>query len=129
MPAEALKLREKAYRSFTRRLLARDIRPGQFISQRELVALTGQPLGAIRELIPRLEAEGLIVTVPQRGMQVAHVDLSLIRNAFQFRLILEREAVAAFTREASDEAVAALRDAHLGDRRTGARRHRRGAGR
>jgi DNA-binding GntR family transcriptional regulator len=112
MPAEALKLREKAYRSFTRRLLARDIRPGQFISQRELVALTGQPLGAIRELVPRLEAEGLIVTVPQRGMQVAHVDLSLIRNAFQFRLVLEREAVAAFTREASDEAVSALHDAH-----------------
>jgi DNA-binding GntR family transcriptional regulator len=104
MASQALKLREKAYRSFTR--------PGQFISQRELVALTGQPLGAIRELIPRLEAEGLIVTVPQRGMQVAHVDLNLIRNAFQFRLMMEREAVAAFTREASDEAVSALRDAH-----------------
>ena len=125
MPAEALKLREKAYRSFTRHLLARDIRPGQFISQRELVALTGQPLGAIRELIPRLEAEGLIVTVPQRGMQVAHVDLNLIRNAFQFRLILEREAVAAFTREASDEAVAALRDAHRAIVAAGARRRRR----
>jgi DNA-binding GntR family transcriptional regulator len=112
MPSEALKLREKAYRSFTRHLLARDIRPGQFISQRELVALTGQPLGAIRELIPRLEAEGLIVTVPQRGMQVAHVDLNLIRNAFQFRLMMEREAVAAFTREAGNDALAALRDAH-----------------
>jgi DNA-binding GntR family transcriptional regulator len=110
---EALKLRERAYRSFTRHLLARDIRPGQFVSQRELVALTGLPLGAIRELVPRLEAEGLIVTVPQRGMQVAHVDLNLVRNAFQFRLILEREAVAAFTREASDEAIAAQRDAHL----------------
>jgi DNA-binding GntR family transcriptional regulator len=113
MASEALKLREKAYRSFTRHLLARDIRAGQFISQRELVALTGQPLGAIRELIPRLEAEGLIVTVPQRGMQVAHVDLNLIRNAFQFRLMMEREAVAAFTREASDDAVAALREAHM----------------
>jgi DNA-binding GntR family transcriptional regulator len=112
MASQVLKLREKAYRSFTRHLLARDIRPGQFISQRELVALTGQPLGAIRELIPRLEAEGLIVTVPQRGMQVAHVDLNLIRNAFQFRLLMEREAVAAFTREASDEAVAALRASH-----------------
>ena len=108
-----LKLREKAYRSFTRHLLARDIRPGQFVSQRELAALTDLPLGAIRELVPRLEAEGLIVTVPQRGMQIAHVDLNLIRNAFQFRLLLEREAVAAFTREASDEAIAALRDAHL----------------
>jgi DNA-binding GntR family transcriptional regulator len=109
---QALKLREKAYRSFTRHLLARDIRPGQFVSQRELVALTGQPLGAIRELIPRLEAEGLIVTVPQRGMQVAHVDLNLIRNAFQFRIMMEREAVAAFTRDASNESIAALREAH-----------------
>jgi DNA-binding GntR family transcriptional regulator len=86
--------------------------PGQFVSQRELVEITGLPLGAIRELVPRLEAEGLIVTVPQRGMQVAHVDLSLIRNAFQFRLMLEREAVATFVREAPDEAIGRLREAH-----------------
>ena len=54
------------------------------------------PLGAIRELIPRLEADGLIRTVPQRGMQVAQVDLELIRNAFQFRILIEREAAARF---------------------------------
>jgi len=29
-------------------------------------------------LIPRLEAEGLIRTVPQRGMQIATVDLTLV---------------------------------------------------
>ena len=58
---EPLKLRERAYASFTERLLAREIKPGQFVTQRELVALTGLPLGAIREMIPRLEAEGLIV--------------------------------------------------------------------
>src|SRR5215470_2965901 len=103
-----MKLREKAYQSFTRHLLAMDIRPGQFITQREMVALTGLTLGAIREMIPRLEALGLIVTVPQRGMQIAHVDLKLVRNAFQFRGILEREAVAAFTRRASDDDVAAM---------------------
>jgi DNA-binding GntR family transcriptional regulator len=107
-----LKLRDKAYASFTQHLLSRDIRPGQFISQRELVELTGLPLGAIRELIPRLEAEGLITTVPQRGMQVAYVDLDLIRNAFQFRLILEREAVRAFAISASDAEIAALIRAH-----------------
>lgn len=85
---EPLKLREQAYASFTRHLLARELRPGQFISQRELVALTGLTLGAIRELVPRLEAEGLIKIVPQRGMQVVHVDLNMIRDAFQFRLFL-----------------------------------------
>lgn len=113
MRQETSKLRDRAYSSFTERLLARDILPGQFVSQRELVEITGMPLGAIRELIPRLEAEGLITTVPQRGLQVAHVDLNLIRNAFQFRLFIEREATALFARQASDSTIAALKKAHL----------------
>ncbi|HRJ69829.1 MAG TPA: GntR family transcriptional regulator [Beijerinckiaceae bacterium] len=108
-----LKLREKAYRNFTARLLSRDIRPGQFISQRELVEITGMPLGAIRELVPRLEADGLITTVPQRGMQIAHVDLNLIRNAFQFRMFMEREAAAYFVETAPDAALESLRQQHL----------------
>ncbi len=105
-------LREKAYLDFTDRLLSREIRPGQFITQRELVDISGLPLGAIRELIPRLEAEGLIVTVPQRGMQVANVDLDLIRNAFQFRLFLEREATALFTQRADSTLIDTLRREH-----------------
>ncbi|MFM7345094.1 MAG: GntR family transcriptional regulator [Tagaea sp.] len=109
---ETPKLRERAYAAFTDRLLAREIVPGQFVSQRELVEITGLPLGAIRELVPRLEAEGLIVTIPQRGMQVAHVDLSLIRNAFQFRLMMEREAVAVFVREAPDAEIERLIEVH-----------------
>ncbi|MFP9136016.1 GntR family transcriptional regulator [Devosia sp. XGJD_8] len=106
-------MRDLAYRNFTDRLMSRDIRPGQFISQRELVAMTGMPLGAIRELVPRLEADGLIKTVPKRGMQVAHVDLDLIRNAFQFRLMMEREAVAEFARSAPDELIAQEHSQHL----------------
>lgn len=106
-----MNLRAKAYESFTRQLLAKNIRPGQFVTQRELVALTGMTLGAVRELIPRLEAEGLIVTVPQRGMQIAAVDVKLVRNAFQLRAAIEKEAVARFVETASDAEVAALDDA------------------
>ncbi len=109
---EQTTLREKAYESFTHHLLARDVRPGQFISQRRLVELTGLPLGAIREAIPRLEADGLIKTVPQRGLQVAHIDINLIREAFQFRILLEKEAIANFTRTTSDEAIAVLLKDH-----------------
>ena len=117
-----MKLRDRAYESFTRHLLAQRIQPGQFVTQRELVALTGLPLGAIRELIPRLEAEGLLITLPQRGMQVAGVDVKLVRNAFHLRLLIEREAVARFTEnatnaeiEAHDEALRrVIRDAERG---------------
>lgn len=116
----ATTLREKAYETFKERLFSRDIRPGQFLSQRELVAVTGMPLGAIRELIPRLEADGLIKTVPQRGTQIAHVDIDLIRNAFQLRLILEREGVISFCKRASDEEIANLREDHLSVQREAA---------
>lgn len=107
-----MNLRSRAYESFTRHLLARDLEPGQFVSQRELVGLTGMPLGAIRELIPRLEADGLITTVPQRGLQVAQLSLKLIREAFQLRLFLEVEAVREFARSAPAATLERLRDAH-----------------
>jgi DNA-binding GntR family transcriptional regulator len=105
-------LRERAYDAFTRHLLDRDLEPGQFVSQRELVDMSGLTLGAIRELVPRLESEGLIRTIPKRGMQIAQVDLALIRDAFQFRLFLEKEAAAAFARTGSDAAMKRLRNRH-----------------
>ncbi len=109
---ETVKQRELAYASIIDKLLAREFVPGQFLSQRQLVESTGLPLGAIREIIPRLESEGLLTALPQRGIQIAHVDLNLIREAFQFRLVMEKEAVAQFTRTAPDAAVRALRERH-----------------
>jgi DNA-binding GntR family transcriptional regulator len=118
--SEPANLRERAYDAFRQRIFARDVKPGQFVTQRELVELTGVPLGAIRELVPRLEAEGLIVTIPQRGMQVAHADLGLIRGAFQFRLFMEREAAMAYAVNASAADIAAQRAAHEEIRETSA---------
>jgi DNA-binding GntR family transcriptional regulator len=109
---EPLKLREQAYEEYTRSLLSQEIRPGQFITQRQLVEITGYPLGAIRELVPRLEAEGLIRTVPQRGMQVPQVDLNLVRNAYQFRDFIEVAAVRLFATHADAGLIARLRAHH-----------------
>lgn len=110
--SEDVNLRDKAYRAFTHRLLSEELKPGQFVSQRELVDLTSFPLGAIRELIPRLEAEGLIRTIPQRGMQIAQIDLSLVQQAYQFRLFIEREAIRLFAVAAPDAVLAEIRAAH-----------------
>jgi DNA-binding GntR family transcriptional regulator len=88
--------REAAYQGFRQQILDARIRPGQFVSQRELMVLLGMPLAAVRELVPRLEAAGLIKAVPKRGLQVASVDMRLIRNAWQVRAMVEREAVIHF---------------------------------
>lgn len=112
MQDQDVRLRDHAYSSFTQKLLARDIAPGQFVSQRELVALTGMPLGAIREMIPRLEADGLIRTSPKRGLQVLSIDLDLIRDAFQLRRIIEGEAFAEFCANATDDDIARIAAEH-----------------
>ena len=113
MTAQAtLRLRDHAYSNFTEKLLARDIHPGQIVSQRELVELTGMPLGAIREMIPRLEADGLIKTVPKRGLQILSIDLDLVRNAFQLRSIIEGAAIAEFCKNATSEEIVSLAKQH-----------------
>src|SRR5262245_51521049 len=106
------RLRWQAYERFQQQLIASRIRPGQFVSQRELAALTNLPLGAIREVIPRLEAEGLLQTAPQRGLQIATVDVKLVRNAFQLRSIIEREAAAQFALTATDAELEELESSH-----------------
>lgn len=111
-PSKTIPLRDMAYASFTEKLLARDILPGQIISQRELVDLTGLPLGAIREMIPRLEADGLIQTVPKKGVQITSIDLELVRNAFQLRQILEREAISRFCESAEQSKITQFHDEH-----------------
>jgi DNA-binding GntR family transcriptional regulator len=63
-------------------------------------------------LIPRLEAARLIRTVPKRGLQVAHVDLKLVRNAFQVRAMVEREGVIHFVRRVTDAELARIEEDH-----------------
>jgi DNA-binding GntR family transcriptional regulator len=113
MMERAVSGRAEAYERFCLQLRRAQLRPGQFISQRELVALLDMPLGAVRELIPRLEAAGLLVTVPKRGLQIAPVDLKLIRNAFQIRAMIEREAISHFTQVVTPEELDALEADHL----------------
>ena len=106
-------LRARAYENFRQQILTANVVPGQFVSQRELTQLLDMPLGAVRELIPRLEAEGLLRTVPQRGLQIAHVDLNLIHNAFQLRAMLEREAALHFVKAASDSDLKLIEQSHM----------------
>jgi DNA-binding GntR family transcriptional regulator len=107
-----LTLRSQAYAKFVEALASRNLTPGQIVTQRQLVELTGFPLGAVRELIPRLEGDGLITTLNRRGLQIAHVDVNLVRNAYEFRLILEREALLRFIAMVSDEEIAAIEKPH-----------------
>ena len=107
-----IKLSRVAYDRFKERLFSSDMRPGQFVSQRELVGLTGVALGPMREALQKLETEGLVQIVPQRGIQVADANLKLIRNTFHLRMLIEREAARRFAETAPTDEIDRLIDTH-----------------
>ena len=107
-----MKLSEQAYRAFKSHLYAKDLRPGQFVSQRELVSLTGVPLGPMREALQKLESEGLVEMIPQRGIRLAEANPKLIRDAFGLRILIETAAARRFAETASEGALTSLETAH-----------------
>lgn len=88
----ALPLRKIAYDRFKARLFDGTLAPGAFVTQKELCEALDSPMGAVREALKRLEAEGLANLFPQRGVQIADIDVRFINEAFQFRVLVEQDA-------------------------------------
>ena len=96
--------RAKAYESFRERLHSGELKPGQFVTQRELAELAGVSLGSAREAIQKLEHDSILKVHPQRGIQVADVTIRFIRESFQLRAVLELAAIESYVANARSEA-------------------------
>lgn len=98
-------MRTDAYDQLKARLFAGELRTGQFVSQRELTGLLGATLNPVREAIRKLEAEGLINVYAQRGIQIVEGGPKAINDAFEYRLLLELNAVRHFAAAATEEQI------------------------
>jgi len=86
-------LREEAYRQFMNAMLDRKFRPGRMLSQRELAKWTGSSLASMREALKRLEGEGVVKLIPQRGVLITEVTRKDIADAYDFRILIETHAI------------------------------------
>jgi DNA-binding GntR family transcriptional regulator len=102
-------MRADVYDQLKERLFAGELRSGQFISQRELTTLLGATLNPVREAIRKLEAEGLINVYPQRGIQIVEADPKAINDAYEYRLLLETNALRHFAATASRDELLAVK--------------------
>jgi DNA-binding GntR family transcriptional regulator len=76
--------------------------PGQRLIERELVELTGVSRTSVREALRELAAEGLVQTIPNRGVVVAALDAEEARQLYQVRSVLEGLAGRLFVENATD---------------------------
>jgi DNA-binding GntR family transcriptional regulator len=105
----AVSSRKAAHRLFMEALLARRIRPGHLVSQREISEITGATLPAVREALKWLEAENVVRLIPKRGVAIREVTRKEVQNAYQLRTMIEMEAIGPYTRTFDAEELADLR--------------------
>lgn len=103
-----MSLRADVYDQLKDRLLAGELRTGQFVSQRELADLLGATLNPVREAIRKLEAEGLINVYAQRGIQIIEGGPKTINDTYDYRLLLEVNAVKLLIARSDDETIAGM---------------------
>lgn len=83
-----------------------ELAPGTPLSELSLVARTGASRTPVREALRRLAAEGLVDLAPRVGARVSRVSPQSVRDLFEFRQLLEPEAIRQATgTAAADPAV------------------------
>jgi DNA-binding GntR family transcriptional regulator len=106
------RLSDRAYARILGVLFERKLPAGAFVSQSQLVELTGVPVGPLRDALKALEAEGILTVHPHTGIQFVKPGLELTRSTYQFRSMIESAAVAVFAETASDAEIEDLARRH-----------------
>ena len=98
-----------AYRLIRRNIMNLYLKPGAVLNEAELSDQLGMSRTPIREALILLKNEGLVDIMPQRGSRVSHISLSLVREGYFMRRILETAIIREIAGALSSEQTAALK--------------------
>ena len=88
-----LPLRDVVFQTLREAILKGDLRPGERLMELQLAAKLGVSRTTIREAIRMLEQEGLAVTIPRKGAEVARMTEKDMEDVLQIREALDDLAV------------------------------------
>ncbi len=86
-------MRDVAYDRLQKLWLDGTIQPQQWLSQRQVVEMIDAPLAPVRDALKRMEAEGLVILQPKRGIYTLGISPKQITEIYEFRMLLEVPAV------------------------------------
>lgn len=67
------------------------LRAGQFVSMTQLCDLFDCPIATTRDAVKTGAEQGLLITLPKRGVQVMDANADTIRESLDFRMVLDQE--------------------------------------
>ena len=87
-----LPLRDVVFQTLREAILKGDLKPGERLMELQLAAQLGVSRTPIREAIRMLEQEGLAVTMPRKGAEVAKMTLKGMEDVLEIRAALDELA-------------------------------------
>ena len=105
-----LPLRDVVFNTLREAILKGDLKPGERLMELQLAAKLGVSRTPIREAIRMLEQEGLAVTTPRKGAEVAKMTLKDMEDVLEIREALDELAVKLACDKMSDEGLKKLMD-------------------
>lgn len=102
--------REQILDELRRQILSGRLARGSWLRQDELARRFGASITPVREALSQLEAEGLVVAEPHRGVRVAGVDLDQVTATYVVRRLTESYAMRRATPRLSRRDLARARD-------------------
>ena len=105
-----LPLRDVVFNTLREAILKGDLKPGERLMELQLASKLGVSRTPIREAIRMLEQEGLAVTTPRKGAEVAKMTLKDMEDVLEIRDALDELAVRIACQQISDEQLKQLED-------------------
>ena len=105
-----LPLRDVVFNTLREAILKGDLKPGERPMELQLASKLGVSRTPIREAIRMLEQEGLAVTTPRKGAEVAKMTLKDMEDVLEIRDALDELAVRIACQKISDEQLKQLED-------------------
>jgi len=102
-------LSAQAYKRVRAMIISKELAPGQKIVQDKLAETLGISRTPLRSALQMLEGEGLIVSIPRKGVIVKEFSDIEIVEIFDCRMALEGTAVRLFTNNAGPEEISELK--------------------
>jgi len=87
-----LPLRDVVFNTLRQAILRGEMEPGERLMEIQLASKLGVSRTPIREAIRKLELEGLVVMIPRKGAEVAHITEKDMKDVLEVRAALEELA-------------------------------------
>ena len=107
---EYLPLRDVVFNTLRQAILRGELKPGERLMELQLAAKLGVSRTPIREAIRMLEQEGLAVTIPRKGAEVAKMTEKDMEDVLQIRDALDELAAAIACEQMTKEQLDALKN-------------------